>query len=166
MTRRAQLAATKMRKPRLPRLEWLYTKRLVYFITTNTHERQKLLDCAAADEAFVRFSEGATTRGVLVGRYVLMPDHLHLFAAFTEDAISLSAWVQSLKVKLAQALRAHGRGAPYWQKDFFDHVLRSAESYAEKWEYVRQNPVRAGLVERAEDWPYQGEIHRLAGDEL
>jgi len=40
----------------------------------------------------------------------------------------------------------------------FDHVLRSDESYGEKWDYVRHNPVRAGLVRECDDWPYQGEI--------
>jgi len=45
-----------------------------------------------------------------------------------------------------------------WQPGFFDHVLRSDESYAEKWNYVRDNPVRAGLVGSAGHWPYQGEI--------
>jgi REP element-mobilizing transposase RayT len=94
-----------------------------------------------------------------------MPDHLHLFAAFGPRGPSLSRWVQSLKVALAKTLRQRcsgelrspsGYGSPYWQKGFFDHVLRSAESYAQKWEYVRQNPVRAHLVERPEDWPHQG----------
>jgi len=56
---------------------------------------------------------------------------------------------------------AGGHSAPIWQAEFFDHVLRSAESYSLKWEYVRENPVRAGLVERADDWPWQGEIERL-----
>jgi hypothetical protein len=40
----------------------------------------------------------------------------------------------------------------------FDHVLRNDESYSQKWEYVRKNPVRAGLVQRTDDWPYQGEF--------
>jgi len=40
----------------------------------------------------------------------------------------------------------------------FDHVLRNDESYAQKWNYGRDNPVRAGLVVRSEDWPYQGEV--------
>ena len=48
-----------------------------------------------------------------------------------------------------------------WQTGFFDHVLRSGESYGEKWEYVRMNPVRAGLAARPEDWPYAGEIEVL-----
>jgi hypothetical protein len=41
---------------------------------------------------------------------------------------------------------------------FFDHLLRNRESYDEKWEYVRNNPPRAGLVKFRDDWPYQGEI--------
>jgi putative transposase len=54
-----------------------------------------------------------------------------------------------------------GIPVPHWQKTFFDHVLRSAESYTEKWHYVRENPVRAGLVKRWEDWPFRGEIFPL-----
>ena len=48
-----------------------------------------------------------------------------------------------------------------WQDGFFDHLLRSGESYSEKWNYVRMNPVRARLVERPEDWPFAGEIEAL-----
>lgn len=48
-----------------------------------------------------------------------------------------------------------------WQKGFFDHVLRTAESYSAKWAYVRQNPVRAGLVAEADDWPFLGQIDVL-----
>jgi len=47
---------------------------------------------------------------------------------------------------------------PHWQKGFFDHLLRSEESHAEKWQYVRENPVRAGLCLTAEEWPYAGQI--------
>ena len=47
---------------------------------------------------------------------------------------------------------------PLWQPGFFDHVLRNDESYSQKWEYMRENPVRAGLVPRADDWQYQGEL--------
>jgi hypothetical protein len=55
-------------------------------------------------------------------------------------------------------LREIGGVAPAWQPEFFDHLLRSNESKREKWTYVRENPVRAGLVIVAEDWPYAGSI--------
>ena len=48
--------------------------------------------------------------------------------------------------------------APLWQKEFFDHLLRSDESYSEKWNYVRNNPVRAELVSNANDWKFSGHI--------
>ena len=41
---------------------------------------------------------------------------------------------------------------------FFDHVLRNNESYSQKREYVRENPVRAELVVRADEWPYRGQL--------
>ena len=50
---------------------------------------------------------------------------------------------------------------PIWQSDYFDRYLRSSENYSEKWQYVQQNSVRAGLVERVEDWPYHGTINDL-----
>ena len=48
-----------------------------------------------------------------------------------------------------------------FQKDCWDRQMRDAEHYERRLEYVRQNPVRAGLVARPEDWPYQGTIHDL-----
>jgi hypothetical protein len=51
--------------------------------------------------------------------------------------------------------------AQEWQTNHWDTRLRSGESYDEKWLYVRDNPVRAGLVENFRDWPYQGELNVL-----
>ncbi len=48
---------------------------------------------------------------------------------------------------------------PFWQGRFFDHLLRSDESRSKKWDYVCNNPVRAGLAAKTEDWPYRGSIH-------
>ena len=62
-----------------------------------------------------------------------------------------------LKQTLAKQITSMGT-LPIWQRSFFDHVLRNDESYAQKWNYVRENPVRAGLVTKADDWPYSGEI--------
>jgi putative transposase len=42
-----------------------------------------------------------------------------------------------------------------WQRDFFDHRLRGDEALEEKARYILENPVRAGLVEKAGDWPYK-----------
>ena len=153
-----------MFRPRRQRLKWLFTDQPLFFITTATHHRRRLLDQLPVHQTLLSFSEKAAARGVFVGRYVLMPDHLHCFVAVAPGGPSLSKWVQILKITLAKPLHVQGHEGPFWQKGFFDHVLRSGESYNRKWEYVRRNPVRAGLVERAEDWPYQGEVFPLSYD--
>ena len=51
-----------------------------------------------------------------------------------------------------------GKSQPIWPRGFFDHLIRNSGSYGQKWDYVRENPVRAGLVSRQEDWLFQGEI--------
>jgi hypothetical protein len=48
-----------------------------------------------------------------------------------------------------------------WQTDHWDTRVRTAEIYEEKWLYFLNNPVRKGLVNKPEDWPYQGEIFEL-----
>jgi len=150
-----------MHKPRLRRLEWVYSSAPIYFLTVCTHARAAWLACPEIHESLLAFCSRGTGRGAVVGRYVLMPDHIHLFVCLQPGKITLSRWTKSLKNSLSKALRLLGKAAPHWQDGFFDHVLRSSESYEQKWLYVRDNPVRAGLVSRAEDWSYQGEIHRL-----
>ena len=144
---------------RPPRLELLSPGvRPFYFVTFNVCRRRALLAQAAVHLAFVQFCRQALDRGVTVGRYVLMPDHAHLFVAFQPGELALARWMQSLKNYVGKTLLQLGNKKPHWQERFFDHVLRSDESYAQKWEYVRLNPVRAGLVALPDDWPYQGEI--------
>ena len=109
----------------------------------------------AAHNGISRYSERASQHNIAVGRYVLMPDHLHLFVKGDANFM-LSRWMGGLKRAIAVKLGCRSR--ELWQPGFFDHVLRSDESYEEKWNYVKENPVRAGLVQIASEWPYQGEI--------
>jgi REP-associated tyrosine transposase len=146
---------------RLRRLDLIFKRAPVYFVTACTAKRRSLLANELVHEAFKAFSESASKHGAWVGAYVLMPDHLHFFVAADDQLISPSAWVKSLKGTLSSRLRAAGVRPPSWQKGFFDHVLRSSDSYSAKWHYVRQNPVRAGLVRQWDQWSYAGEIFDL-----
>ena len=133
-----------MTQPR--RLGFVYRSYPIFFVTACTDSRRKTLDNEAVHRSFENFAAKAVPHGIWVGRYVLMPDHLHLFAAFAPDSMSLTVWVASLKNSLSKTLRERGQTAPHWQRGFFDRLLRSSESYQSKWTYVRMNPVRAGLV--------------------
>jgi putative transposase len=149
------------RPPHLGRLNRVWVKHPVYFITTCLALRRPLLADKRVADAFSQEWTAADHRhGWQIGRYVIMPDHVHFFAAPAENAKALEVFMARWKEWTAKAVcRALRVPAPLWQHRFFDHVLRSKGSYAEKWEYVRHNPVRAGLVMRPEDWPYAGHIH-------
>jgi len=82
------------------------------------------------------FSAKAQQYNVAIGRYVIMPDHVHLFAGFPIDGITLPSWVQSLRnAVIGKKLLKVQIPKPYWQQGFFDHLLRNGDSYSRKWEY-------------------------------
>src|SRR5438093_8276198 len=78
---------------------------------------------------------------------LLMPDHLHALIG-VDGRDSLSQLIRDYK-----RITAKMRGIR-WQRNFFDHRLRHDESLAEKFAYICQNPVRAGLIWNEHDWPY------------
>jgi putative transposase len=88
-----------------------------------------------------------------------MPDHLHVLAAPADREASVSAFAKWFKRWFNEAYQirhpVNARTIWCWQESCFDRLLRSDESASEKWEYIRQNPVRAGFVRNPEDWPYQ-----------
>ncbi len=147
----------------LHRLSNVWLGNPLYFITQCTAGRRKILaDNEVA--AFIRETllEADAVHGWVAGRFVIMPDHVHFFARPRPGAKELSIFMRDWKRWTARSiLDAKNLPAPLWQAEFFDHVLRSAASYAEKWEYVRLNPVRAGLSVRPEDWPHAGECESL-----
>ncbi len=153
--------SAEIRKHRLRRLELVFVRSPIYFITVCTENRRDILATPEIQRTFLRFGKEGPLHGAWIGAYVLMPDHLHLFVVTDDEKIGISAWMKSLKNTISKTLRVNGVAPPHWQKTFFDHLLRSSESYSEKWNYVRENPVRAGLVAKAEDWPYVGEIFAL-----
>jgi len=94
----------------------------------------------------------------LIGRYVIMPDHMHFFCSPNTDTIELDDWITYWK---SQYSKARKRKDERWLTDHWDTRLRRHESYDEKWMYVENNPVRHGLVVNPKDWPYQGELNTL-----
>ena len=152
------------RPPRLNEVFSCYDPPL-YFVTMVTWIRQPLLASESVHETFRQFAFKQSANGVAVGRYVLMPDHIHLFIRIGYGR-RLNESIKFLKQAVTKRLREDAPALRVWQSGFFDHLLRNHESYAEKWQYVVENPVRKGLVKTPEEWPFQGEIVRLERTQL
>jgi REP element-mobilizing transposase RayT len=148
---------------RFRRLDRLFPWAEDYFLTFCVLNRERnVLARKRIHDRVREFVVGSAQRyRVYVRCYVLMPDHVHLIATPHPHSceIAIGGWVKALKAIAAQREFR-------WQQGFADHVLRSEESAFEKWEYIRMNPVRAGLVERPEDWPYGGYFDSWDGEEL
>jgi len=127
----------------------------IIFLTVCTKNRSPWLACDQAHLGLLQAWQEADAW--MVGRYVLMPDHLHLFCAPQDAGVSLESWVHFWKGRFTRIVK---NKAWRWQAQHWDTRLRRDESYAEKWEYVLQNPMRAGLVSE-KGWPYCGELDEL-----
>jgi REP-associated tyrosine transposase len=81
---------------------------------------------------------------------VLMPDHLHALLSFARN--------ESMSRVIGDWKRFHAsKNAVTWQEGYFDHRLRAderGEQFFAKMNYIRQNPVAAGLCAKAQDWPW------------
>ena len=142
--------------PRLASVHQSHSSPL-YYVTFCAMYRKPVLANDAVHEALLEYSRKGTSYGVGVGRYVVMPEHIHLFARLNGET-SLGMWVRGLKRAIGMVVRRDSDAASLWQPGFFDHLVRHDESYAEKWLYVRDNPVRKRFVAKWDDWPYQGEV--------
>ncbi len=90
---------------------------------------------------------------------VIMPDHAHLLFTALRDSegwtFALPEILRAIKGSSARSInKLSGRSGPIWQDESFDHVLRGDESLRETVEYIRQNPVRKGLVDKPEDYQW------------
>jgi REP element-mobilizing transposase RayT len=122
-------------------------------------EQRQLIDVPLAQALLdsIRFYE--TKQRWYITLFLLMPDHLHALVSFASDE-SMSSIIGDWKH--FQTCR-HG---VIWQEGYFDHRLRDderGEQLSAKLNYIRQNPVAAGLCARAEDWSWIIERSSQAG---
>lgn len=85
--------------------------------------------------------------------WVVMPDHVHWLFELRGD--NLSHCVQAMKSRCTRSYRSiSGSRAPLWQAGFYDHQLRSCEDLTVQATYIVSNPLRRGLADRIEDYPF------------
>jgi REP element-mobilizing transposase RayT len=128
-----------------------------YFVTFSTRRqwtlpesiRSRVLECCVSHHSITFYLHAA----------VVMPDHVHLLLTPLQDddgaAYGLPEILQGIKGASAHAVNhaLSGTGA-VWEQESFDRLLQSDERVAQKAEYICENPVRAGLVAQADEWPW------------
>jgi REP element-mobilizing transposase RayT len=127
------------------------------FITFTTDHRWRLP--AEAREIVLECCLKENNRKFDLHTVVVMPDHAHLLLSPLRDVdrwnFSLPQIMHAIKGASARKINIRlSRSGPVWQEEFFDHVLRSNNSLAEKVDYICQNPVRAGLVKAESEYPW------------
>ena len=139
---------------RLPRQE--YRGQKAYFITLcAANRRASFLNPETNRETLAILQHESTRHGFAILAYCLMPDHLHFLADGLTSHSDLTAFLKSFRIKSSRFCMRQ-TGQILWQKKFYDHILRSTESVESVAWYIWLNPVRAGLAERAGEFPFAG----------
>ena len=157
------------RKPiRLPSYD--YSTNGAYFITVCTHKKQKIFwkDCRVdpCGQPCIVYSElGEIAQNcisvieekfnIVVDKYAIMPDHIHLLISMSDYEKRLTARVNPTISQVVGAYKSivsnewltcckekNKKMGEIWQRSFFDHVIRGPQDYEEIWHYIDENPLR------------------------
>ncbi|MGQ9648194.1 MAG: REP-associated tyrosine transposase, partial [Thermodesulfobacteriota bacterium] len=125
-----------------------------YFITFGTREIELLADARKAVLEACRHFDGKRYH---LWSAVVMPDHVHLLLTPMEQKkgewYSLSQILHSIKSFSAKQInKLLNREGNIWQDESFDRIVRDEKEFFEKWSYIRNNPVKRGLCETAEEY--------------
>jgi putative transposase len=133
----------------------------VFSVTVSAANRSPLLaQPNAVNLCLSALAEAASRHHMEVLAYCFMPDHLHLLVE-AQDGGNLIRFMKAFKQLSAYRYR-RSTMQPLWQKGYYDHVLRKEEDVNQVAEYILNNPVRAGLVNSLDRYPFSGGV--LAGD--
>ena len=133
----------------------------LHYITFNCYRHLPHLGTPAARDQFDQTLERVRRwYGFYINAYVAMPEHVHLLMSEPERS-SLAVVLQMLKQIVSHKLGPQ----PFWERRYYDFNVWSEKKFDEKMHYIHQNPVRRGLVARAEDWKWSSFLHIATGAE-
>ncbi len=126
-----------------------------YFVTTDTWQRRELFrKRPMAEIVEAKIFQYRNEGKYLVHRYVLMPEHLHMIltpgiSTTLEKAMGLIKGGSAFEIGKAIAMKF-----PVWHAGFTEHQIRDRQDYETHVRYIDLNPVKAGLVKEAGDYPH------------
>ena len=142
------------RPPRLTTIDYRGGWR--YFLTTCTLNRTcAFREREVVDLVWDQFRYTGEEEHVQITAFCFMPDHLHLLAEAIDERSDFREFVRLAKQRSGWRYKRN-TGKPLWQEGYHERVLRSDEASPEVARYILGNPLRAGLVERVEDYPFWG----------
>jgi len=126
-----------------------------FFITASTWEKRNLLQSSRTAEVFIRTLQTyRAQRKFLLNEFVVMPNHVHLLITVDID-MTIEKAVQLIKGGFSfQARKLLGIKAPFWQRGFSEIRVLDSDSFENHRRYIHNNPVKAHLVGKAEEYPY------------
>jgi putative transposase len=132
-----------------------------FFVTSVCAQRKALFQRTVTADLFIEVMfHYRDQRKYLLHEFVIMPDHFHLLLTPATE-ISLEKAIQFVKGGFSFRLKS---GLPVWQASFTNHHVRDDCDFDNHRAYIRMNPVRAGLVGRAENYPYSSATGKFAVD--
>ena len=128
-----------------------------YFVTICCRNKQPFFRTNSRRDLVVEALEATVNLyHVEVAAYTVMPNHLHLICSAGPKG--LISFVRGFKLGVTTLFRQRLKRMSPWQRSFFDHKIRHDESMRQKCRYVWANPVRAGLVSKAEQYRWSGSV--------
>jgi putative transposase len=144
----------KRKSPRLKDYDYA-TPNAVFFLTSCAkYGRQVFINPDFNFRCIDYIKEERTRLGHAVYVYCLMPEHLHLLSSPLESGIPITQYMDGLISKITRLSWSYGFSGKLIQRSFYDHGVRKEEDLKQIAVYILHNPVRRGLVQRWEDYPY------------
>jgi putative transposase len=139
-----------------------------HFVTFSCYRRQTGLNTPAIRTLFLEALERSREQfSLFVYGYVVMPEHIHLLVSEPGSG-TLADAIHFLKLSSAKQRQSisggHADSGHFWQKRYYDRNVRSYSDFTEKLRYIHRNPVKRGLCEKPEDWPWSSFRHYAFGE--
>jgi putative transposase len=136
----------------------VYSSGHCFSVTIVTSDRRPIFASASrATKAIACLRESAARFNAEIYAFCFMPDHLHLLAR-TPEGVRFDEFGRHFKQLSGFRLPREPGTVRVWQPSYYDHALRPEEALVEVASYIWDNPVRAGLVEEAGQYPFSGSI--------
>ena len=141
-----------------------------YFFTVTLKDRRSDILLGHVETFRTAYTKVKTEHPFKTLSYVILPDHIHCLWQLPESDSNYSQRWQLIKkgftsrlLKKGMALSRNKHGEyNLWQRRYWEHTIRDEQDYENHINYIHYNPVKHGLVKRAQDWPHSSFLYYVS----